>query len=137
MSSAKLAFGVEIELLLKPLPNLSARLDKFCPSKNWVKTFENLKQKELAAQGKGPEVEAEAKNNAGRIRALFRQQLALCLANYDGFPVTSESVDFTEWSLMDEVSLDEIPGFCKFTVAGFDRTNDDNSPVLIKVTRPS
>lgn len=85
MSSAKLAFGVEIELLLKPLPSLSARLDKLCPSKDWQNTFEDVKQKELAAQGKGPAVEAEAKNNAGQIRALLRQQLALCLANYDSW----------------------------------------------------
>lgn len=133
MSSAKLAFGVEIELLLKPLPSLSARLDKLCPSKNWQNTFEDVKQKELAAQGKGPAVEAEAKNNAGQIRALLRQQLAFCLANYENLPVIAKSLDFTEWAVLDEVSLDEIPGYCEFTSA-VGKKNDD---CVNAITRPN
>lgn len=125
MSSAKLAFGVEIELLLRPSSEMLFRLNKSCPDGGWLKSLETVKQKVLSAQGKGSDAEAEAKKDAERIRALFRGLLADHLANCESFPITTKSVDFTEWSLVDEVSLDEIPGFCKFTVVSVAGTDDE------------
>lgn len=133
MSSAKLAFGIEIELLLRPSARLSDTLDKLCPNKDWQKTLEDVKQKEVAAQGKGPEAEASAKKDAELIRALFRRQLALLLASNHNLPVTAKSRDFTEWSVVDEVSLDEIPGYVSAQAGCWLCRNNK----LIELTRPS
>lgn len=107
--TAKLAFGVEFELLLKPKEEFLVMLEQICPG--WATRFEQIKdaESEAAAQdGTGTNRNAEAKG----LRGSFRQQLAALLMQV-GVPAATKSSKFEEWSVVDEPKLDEVPGYCK------------------------
>ena len=125
-AQAKLAFGIEIELLLKPNKDLLAQLDqiykskdlgKLAPgSKDWASGLEVVKTAQLVsedpAQKKTDAEKQLAKANAENFRREFRSLVAGTLS-FLGVPAALKSSDFTEWSVVDEPTLDEVPGYCK------------------------
>lgn len=114
--NAKLAFGVEFELLLKPKAELITRLEKVCPG--WAAKFEKAKQaeSEVAAQ-EGSDTNT-AKAEADALRLKFREQIATILRSLGGIPTGTTSSKYQEWSVVDEPTLDEVPGYCKYLRSG-------------------
>lgn len=109
--NAKLAFGVEIELLLKPTGRLTAGLEEVCPG--WAAKFENAKKAESEAavqQGTGANT---AKAEVDALRLQFREQVAILLTSLAQIPTGNTIGEYQEWSVVDEPALDEVPGYCK------------------------
>lgn len=125
-AQAKLAFGIEIELLLKPKGPFLAQLDqiykkqdlgKLAPgSKDWATGLEVVKNAQAVsedpAQKKTDAQKQAAKAAAEKFRGAFRGLFASTLSA-QGFPAALKSSDFTEWSVVDEPTLDEVKGYCK------------------------
>lgn len=116
-ANAKLAFGVEFELLLKPKEEFLAELEMICPE--WAAKFEQAKEaesetgaEERTSTGTGTGT-STTKAGAAALRLPFRQQLAILLTN-DEIPAATTSTNYQQWSVVDEPTLDEIPGFCEF-----------------------
>lgn len=99
-SNARLAFGVEFELLLKPKQKFAERLEKICPG--WTAKFEEAKTDTNAAKA-----EAEA------LRQEFREQMANFLTYSAKTPTVATNSGYFKWSVVDEPALDEVPGYCK------------------------
>lgn len=126
-NGAKLAFGVEIELLLKPKGKFVSDLDKIYQSKrlarfapkpeNWAKSFEAVKEAQRASQDpaleKSEYEKRMAKHNAEKFRESFRELCANNLTAEGHIPAALKSSDFTQWSIVDEVKLDEVEGYCE------------------------
>lgn len=115
-ASAKLAFGVEVEVLLKPMKQLIAELEKSCPQ--WAAKFEQAKEAEseaAAQEGTGTNANVNtAKAEADALRLWLRKELATLLIR-NGIPTSTRSSNYKEWSIVDEPALDEVPGYCKFS----------------------
>lgn len=114
-TNAKLAFGVEFEVLLKPKEEFIAELELICPE--WAAKFEQAKEAEsgTAAEENTSTCTSTGTTRAGAaaLRLPFRQQLAILLTN-DEIPAAITSSNYREWSVVDEPTLDEVPGYCKF-----------------------
>ncbi|KAK7714707.1 hypothetical protein SLS63_011597 [Diaporthe eres] len=110
-SEAKLAFGVEIELLLKPRANMMSILNEKCA--DWAKKLESAKAAEREAANKGDEEIQKAKQHAATIRKIFRVEIASILTNRFIIPAAASASNFLVWSVIDEVTLDEAEGYCQ------------------------
>lgn len=104
-STAKLAFGVEFELLLKPKQKFAEELENICPS--WAARFERAKETQTATNTNAAKAEAET------LRREFRKQMANFLTSVADTPTIAASSDYLTWSVADEPALDEVPGYCK------------------------
>lgn len=129
-ADAKLAFGVEFELLLMPKQKLAAELERTCP--DWAVNFEQAKEAETEAAAEGatsistsPATNA-AKAEADAFRLHFREQIAILLIS-DGILAATTSSNFQEWSVVDEPTLNEVPGYCKFYSLADLRNHCNNS----------
>lgn len=111
-ANAKLAFGVEFELLLKPKTELLKQLENICPG--WAAKFEKAKEAEAkaAVQERTDTDTNTAKADADALRSTFREQIATILTSLGKIPTGTTSSDYQEWSVVDEPALDEIPGYC-------------------------
>lgn len=111
--NAKLAFGVEFELLLKPKERFVADLERICP--DWAVKFEQAKEAETetAAEERTSTGMNTAKAEADALRLQLREQLAILLIGYE-IRASTTSSNYQEWSVVDEPTLDEVPGYCKF-----------------------
>lgn len=112
--NAKLAFGVEFELLLKPKEKFAAELEATYPG--WAARFEEAKKLESQAEA-GAGIVANANAASGRaeldvLRLQFREQISALLTFQDIRAFTT-SRDYQDWSVVDERKLDEMPGYCK------------------------
>lgn len=113
---AKLAFGVEFELLLKPKEEFIARLERAYP--DWATKFEQIQEAEskaAAQDGLGANTNTNTntpKSEADALRDHFREKLAVLLMRVD-VPAATATLNFREWSVVDEPTLDEVPGYCK------------------------
>lgn len=114
-SQAKLAFGVEFELLLKPKPTMLPTLEQRCSQ--WAEKLENAKAAVKAAEGKGHAEEQKAKEHAELIRKHFRSEIASILTALFDIPTVVSNSDTRVWSVVDEVALDEIPEYCKISLS--------------------
>ncbi|KAK7710323.1 hypothetical protein SLS64_005908 [Diaporthe eres] len=137
-AQAKLAFGIEIELLLKPKKDFLAQLDKIYKSqelgklapgsKDWATGLEVAKKAQAVsedpAQRKTDAQKQAAKATAEKFRGAFRNLFARTLSA-QGFPAALKSSDFTEWSVVDEPTLDEIPGYCRVEFVSRTIASDD------------
>lgn len=113
--NAKLAFGVELELLLKPKKKFAAELENIYS--NWAAKFERAKEMESevsAEEATGADTDT-GKADADALRAQFREELATLLTNVASIPTatTGRSSGFQYWSVVDEPTLEEVPGYCK------------------------
>lgn len=111
MSTAKLAFGVEIEVLLQPRSKMLALLEK--AHKGWAVKLEEVKKAQVAVEGKGEAAEKGPKGNAEAIRVIFRQTIADILTREYDMESVIKSRDFRQWSVTDEPTLTEMAGYCK------------------------
>lgn len=112
-AKAKLAFGVEFEVLLKPKTIFITELEKTCPG--WVVKFEQAKhaESEAAAQDDAGTNTNTARKEADALRLRLRKELANLLRG-DAIPTATTSSNYEEWSVVDEPTLDEVPGYCEF-----------------------
>lgn len=110
-AQSKLAFGIEIELLLKPKPDFLKALEQDFPQ--WAEKFESAKEAQNAAVGKGGAQEQQAKEEAEVVRKHFRGKIAFFLTNLFNVPTSVTNSNFLQWSVVDEVALNEIPEYCK------------------------
>lgn len=112
-AKAKLAFGVELEVLLKPKPIFITELERTCPG--WVVKFEQAKDAEskAAAKDDAGTYTNTARKEADALRLRFREELADLLRG-DAIPSATTSSNYEEWSVEDEPALDEVQGYCEF-----------------------
>ncbi|KAG8164054.1 hypothetical protein KVR01_005972 [Diaporthe batatas] len=135
-SKAKLAFGVEFELLLKPSSTtLLASLEKSCPG--WAEKLEGAKAAEKAAEVKGDAATVrKAKEEVGRLRNLFRVEIANTLSLIYDVSASTRASNFQVWSVIDEPTLDEVPGYCRVEfVSKVFRSDEDWQFELVQVFR--
>lgn len=114
----KLGFGVELEMLLKPKGDLMKRLNqkyktqglvKYVPKpKDWAHGLEIVKNAQMESDTPA------TKQNAERFRLAFREIIAEFLSKAENISTTLNSTYYTQWSVEDEVSLEETSGYCKF-----------------------
>lgn len=116
-ADAKLAFGTELEVLLKPKEQLITRLEKTCPG--WAAKFEEAKAAESEAavqQTTVTNTDADTNTTKAQIDALrlkFREQISDVLTTLGKIPTGTSSDDYQKWSVVDEPTLDEVPEYCK------------------------
>lgn len=110
-SNARLAFGVEFELLLKPKQKFAERLEKICPG--WAAKFEEAKKPQSQTPAQTATDTNAAKAEAGALRQDFRKQIARFLTYSAKTPTVATSSGYLKWSIVDEPALDEVPGYCK------------------------
>lgn len=112
-ATAKLAFGVEFELLLKPKAELITRLEKVSPG--WADKFEKARKAESEEAAQDGVDASTAKAEAGALRLKFREQIANILTSLGSISTGTMSCGYQEWSVVDEPTLDEVPGYCKYS----------------------
>lgn len=92
----RLAFGIEMELLVQPKAVMLPRL------------IENGWNSDVSFSTKE---EAQKQNN----RNALHKALAVILTQGEILATTDEA-GWSDWTITDERSLDEVPGFCKLQI---------------------
>jgi hypothetical protein len=96
--SAAMSFGVEIELLISPPNNPKYR--KIMDDNGWDPQV-------------GPNHPYYMKDAQARNRHALRTAIAALLTAGSIPAIAEEAADYDKWSVLEEESLDEIPGYCK------------------------
>lgn len=91
MTAPKLAFGIEIELLFRPGEDMVQMMGS-----QWTKGIQGSSESRQAA----------------RNREILHAFLANAFTNA-GVPTGVITAGYSMWSVVDERSLDEPPGYCK------------------------
>lgn len=130
MTTAKLAFGLEMEMLLKPKSKAMKQAlqriyaawnlaDIASTSSDWATGFAIVRNRELSAQndenGMTVAEKQTAKANADKYRAAFRYVCANMLTAQYNVPSTHSQGDYVRWLISDEPTLDEVREYCKST----------------------